>query len=60
MGTVDGAAGRMALTSNGLQRDLFLLRLNEGRITEIAGESLGGSSSISFAPVPVRVNAAEP
>jgi len=53
MGTVDGAAGQMVLNANGLERQLFLLRLNDGRITEIAGESLGGSSSISFAPVPV-------
>lgn len=52
LGPVEGAAGRMVLGEHGLERDLFLLRLSDGRITEIAGESLGGSSSVSFAPPP--------
>ena len=58
MGTVEGAAGRMVLNASGLQRELFLLRLSDGRISEIAGESLGGSSSVSFAPVPARADSA--
>lgn len=48
--TVEGVGGQIAMGPRGVQRELFLLRLSEGRISEIA---IGGAGGTYASPVPI-------
>jgi ABC-type branched-subunit amino acid transport system substrate-binding protein len=48
--TVEGVGGQIAMGPQGVQRELFLLRLSDGRISEIAVAGAGGGYA---SPVPI-------
>ena len=54
VGSFAGAAGDISLGTDGVQRELFVLRVDGRRIQEVLGERTGGASSLMFAP-PSRV-----
>ena len=50
VGVFAGATGKMVLGAQGVQRQLFILKLDGRRIREVVGAAAGGSSSVSFVP----------
>ncbi len=46
----EGATGRINLASAGLERDLFVLKLDGRRIREVRAAGSGGANSLSFVP----------
>jgi len=59
LGSVDGAAGTIHISGDGLRRDLFLLRLEGGAIREIPAER-GRDTSVAAQPVRPRTDVLEP
>ncbi len=59
LGTLDGAAGTIHTSADGLQRDLFILRLDGGAIREVP-TTHGRGTSVASEPPPPRTEALDP
>lgn len=50
IGTFDGAAGALTFGPDGVERELFVLKLDDSRIREVGAQGSGGASAVSFVP----------